>query len=236
MEHSLVFNYIYQNGVWAKQDKEQLDANSGSGSGVEYNREYIDFLKGFIRQHNIKSVADIGCGDWRCGEAIYSDLDCFYIGYDIYKPIVDTLNEKHKRDNWRFKQLNCCSEPEKIFPSDLLVVKDVLQHWADTQVEAFMKSITTSGKFKYILITNCYIPIMFKKPTMAGDWRTLSKDHVLLKGYNLQEVFRYNTKSCLLWEAPPTEEDKDLEIANIDDLVGSTPSKNWVLEWLRQQQ
>ena len=232
MEHEAVFKYIYDRNIWGQTDDYKTDdtPNSGKGSSVQTNVPYIMFLRKFLQERNIKSVADVGCGDWRCSAEIYKGLDCFYIGYDIYEPLIHKHTETYKNPNWRFKTLNCCSSPDKIFPSDLLILKDVLQHWTDRQVKEFMDYVTTSNRFKYILITNCCSPKMFTTLIFAGGWRTLQNDHHLLKPYDLKPVLSYGTKSCLLWEAPPTEEEKDLDI---EDVIGTT-NKDWTLEWLRR--
>ena len=47
--------------------------------------QYIQFLIKFIREHDIHTVVDIGCGDFRCGKLIYDDLNISYTGYDTCK-------------------------------------------------------------------------------------------------------------------------------------------------------
>lgn len=197
MEHESVFKHIYEGHVWGSNVSPNFKGNSGGGSSVDFNKDYITFLRRFIQQQNIKSVVDLGCGDWRCGKAIYEDLSCSYVGYDIYDTMIKSHNETYKDPRWKFEVMNCFADLEHMEKADLLIVKDVLQHWTDKEVSDFMEYQTTAKQYKYILITNC----SFRMPHVllnAGGWRTLPKDHPLLAKYNLLEVFTYSTKSVLL--------------------------------------
>jgi hypothetical protein len=80
-----VFTHIYENNVWGNNNSTNYNGSSGSGSDIDYNRHnYIPFLKKFIIDNNIKTIIDLGCGDFRCGTLIYDDLDILYNGYDTY--------------------------------------------------------------------------------------------------------------------------------------------------------
>jgi hypothetical protein len=82
--------------------------------------------------------------------------------------------------------------------ADLLVLKDILQHWTDEEVIMFMDWATTSGKYKFIFITNCSGENTGTLDT-PGRWRGLTETHPLLAKYGLRRIFSYGTKRCLLW-------------------------------------
>jgi len=64
----------------------EYSGSSGDGSDIDYNKyNYVPMLKKFIISNNIKTVVDLGCGDFRCGKLIYDNLDILYHGYDAYK-------------------------------------------------------------------------------------------------------------------------------------------------------
>ena len=85
-----VFTNIYENKIWGNNQNNFYMGSSGGGSEVNYNKDtYVPFLKNFIIENNIKSVADLGCGDFLCGNIIYDDLDVLYTGYDTYKKVID---------------------------------------------------------------------------------------------------------------------------------------------------
>ena len=75
--------------------------SSGPGSALEYNKTtYIPFLRKFFKEHNIHSVVDLGCGDFRCGEAIYGDLDILYNGYDAYSRLIELHQNTYTKYNF----------------------------------------------------------------------------------------------------------------------------------------
>lgn len=142
MNHTETFTYIYDNKVWGE--------GSGGGSNPENNTEYISFLQEFLREKQIKSVVDFGCGDWQFSQLIdWSGID--YIGIDCVKSII--TENRIKFTNQSFYLSN--EIPEKIKGrkmADVLILKDVLQHWTDESIISFINKNLI--RFKYILITN----------------------------------------------------------------------------------
>ena len=71
---------------------QRMGKGSGAGSVPAHCYEWITFLRRFIRQEGLRSVADLGCGDWQFSPYIYHDLHVHYVGYDIVSSVVeDTL-------------------------------------------------------------------------------------------------------------------------------------------------
>ena len=61
-----VFTYIYENNIWGDNLNNKYSGSSGDGSTIEFNKDtYINFVQNFIKDHNITSVVDLGCGDFR---------------------------------------------------------------------------------------------------------------------------------------------------------------------------
>jgi len=197
MSHEHVFTNIYENKMWGEDVSDSFKGSSGCGSTLEFNNQYIAFLRDFIEKHNVKSVVDLGCGDWRCGRSIYENLSCSYIGYDIYEPMIKSHNELFKDSRWKFEVMNCFANLDCMANADLLIVKDVLQHWSDKEVTEFMEFQKRTKKYKYILIVNCSFATE-DVLLSAGGWRTLPKNHALFLKYNLTELFKYSTKNVLL--------------------------------------
>ena len=48
----------------------------------------IEFVRRFIKENSIKSVVDLGCGDWQFSPYIYHDLSVAYVGYDVVLPVI----------------------------------------------------------------------------------------------------------------------------------------------------
>lgn len=190
------FTSIYQNSVWGNNGSTEYRGSSGPGSSVEYNVEYIAFLRKFISDNDIKSVVDVGCGDWRIGEALFDGLDLEYTGYDVYGDLVAHLNKKHGGPKRSFIKLDSSTDKESVKDADLLVCKDVLQHWDDQSVVDFIEWVTKSGKFKYALITNCRGGSI---QGHIGGHRGLDASHALIANKGFSKVFQYNSKETILF-------------------------------------
>lgn len=186
------FSNVYKNKVWGDDKNDSYTGSSGTGSDVEYNRHtYIPFIKKFILDKNIKTVVDLGCGNFICGQYIYDDLDVKYTGYDAYEDVI----KKHKNDSkYEFIFSDFYTEKESIKSADLCIVKDVLQHWPLRNIRTFMDYIVKSNKFKYILVCNCAKDAQDDIDIDIGEFRPLSADKSPLNTYNLNKVYEWDTK------------------------------------------
>ena len=111
MEH--IFTYIYERNIWGNNQKTEYSGSSGEGSSVEFNKEhYIPTVQEFITNNNIKTVADLGCGDFRCGPLIYDKLDVTYTGYDVYNKIIECHKTNYKPPKYNFINLDICNQKE----------------------------------------------------------------------------------------------------------------------------
>lgn len=190
------FTAIYENKIWGNMITSMYSGNSGEGSSLEYNiDDYIPFLKKIIMQYSIKSICDLGCGDWRCGEAIYNNLNINYIGYDAYKKLIDSNIILYPK--YSFKHLDFQSNIDSIESADLCILKDVLQHWTMDEIYSFLDKLTTSNKFKYILICNCCAQT-HDNPDNPNRSTPLSANYLPLKKYNPTIVMKYKTKEISL--------------------------------------
>jgi hypothetical protein len=194
-----VFTNIYETREWGDNGNEFYLGSSGPGSNLEYNENtYIPFLKDFIKKNDIKSVVDLGCGDFKCGLYTYYDINVEYVGYDAYKTIVDYNQSKFPLPKFRFLHLDFCNKKEEIIGGDLCILKDVLQHWSLNDITSFMDYLVENKKFKYILIINCCTDAKDNIDIYNGQWRSLSCSCYPLKTYNPQKVYEYHTKEVSL--------------------------------------
>ncbi len=201
-----IFSSIYENCLWGTNDIAAYRGSSGSGSSVEYNKEYIVYIQEFLYKYNIGSVSDIGCGDWRIGETIFAKTNISYFGYDIYLDLIEYLKITHKyNSHLKFINIDVFEQRDQIEPTDLLLVKDVLQHWDDNSVSVFVEWIKTSKKFKYALITNCNSNHFDNIGGELGGWRGLDSNHLLFRDSGFVKVFQYQTKEIMLYEYNSTK-------------------------------
>jgi len=136
MTHQEIFSKIYKTNLWG---------GSGGGSTPSNTVEYRALLQDFLWENDIKTVVDFGCGDW-----MFSHLmdwrDVQYLGIDCVASVIGVNKLRYEAPNIQF-QLS--GNPP---PSDLLILKDVLQHWDDASIVEFLDSVIENHK--YILITN----------------------------------------------------------------------------------
>ena len=138
------FSDIYDKHTWGS------DSKSGPGSTLANTHEYVTAVQRFLAEREIKSVVDVGCGDWSTGGQIdLTGID--YVGVDVVPQLVETLNASHGRPGVRF---DCIDATREQLPSaDLLLIKDVLQHWPASNVRQFLQGL---DGFRFALITNDY--------------------------------------------------------------------------------
>jgi SAM-dependent methyltransferase len=139
------FDQIYERGTWSGGSGEL----SGGGSYGRVADEYVAFVTAFIKEHNVRTVLDIGCGDFNIGARIAPQVTR-YFAVDVSARII-ALNTRRfaSLSNVEFRQLNACTEP--LAQTDLVTVRQVLQHLTNAQIEMILKNIErTSPKFALV--------------------------------------------------------------------------------------
>lgn len=195
------FTEIYEKSIWGDNYNREYLGSSGCGSTIEYNIvEYAPFLQNFIISNGVKTVVDLGCGDFKCGKLIYDCLDITYVGYDTYRKLVDFNSKTFPKPKYSFNHLDFCNEVDAVQPADLCILKDVLQHWPLQNIYNFLDFLVESKKFKYILICNCYMYAEDNSDIEIGSFRNLSATKYPLKKYNCKILFTYKTKEVSLIE------------------------------------
>jgi hypothetical protein len=188
------FTDIYENSRWGNNNHNEYNGSSGGGSDIDYNKNsYVPFLKKFILDNNIKSITDLGCGDFRCGKLIYDNLDISYTGYDTYNKVIESNSKEHLFPKYSFIHLDFYNKRDSIVNGELCILKDVLQHWKMDEIYTFLDYLIENKKFKYILITNCCNQTE-DNPANEGRSIPLSINYFPLKKYSPTKLFNYNTK------------------------------------------
>lgn len=140
------FTNVYKNCIWGVN--ENGEGFSGDGSRVENAIPYMLFLQNFLKTHQIKSVVDVGCGDWTFSRYLEWN-DAKYIGIDVVKSVIEKNTRQFASDQISF--IHASGTTYDLPKADLLICKDVLQHLSNDEIFAFIHQI---GKFKHCLITN----------------------------------------------------------------------------------
>jgi SAM-dependent methyltransferase len=168
-----------------------IDGGGGSGGGSEPNftLPYRQFLSIFLKEKNIKSVVDYGCGDWQSSRLINFD-GIEYLGIDIVDSIIKFNIENYSKENIKFKILDNF-EDFFDYTADLLILKDCIQHWKNSDIDYFLPKVIDN--FKYILINNSSRQLYDNQDTPVMN-RPLSAKFEPLKKYMPKILFTYNDK------------------------------------------
>jgi 2-polyprenyl-3-methyl-5-hydroxy-6-metoxy-1,4-benzoquinol methylase len=163
-----VFDSIYESGEWGRDGRNE--GTSGSGSNSEGSETYRRYLRGFLKEKNIKSVVDVGCGDWQISSLIdWTGIS--YVGYDASKLVIEKNLKSHRGENIRFVHENFVTAD--LPGADLLIVKDVLQHLSIRNIKLALEQF---HKFKYVIAVNDIDPVTLSAPNVDvrdGGYRTL---------------------------------------------------------------
>ena len=186
-----IFDNIYKNKSWGEGSIE--GGSSGSGSSPEVNKSYISFLSSFIKENNIKSIVDVGCGDWQIMSLLNTD-NIHYKGYDVSKKIIDYNNKIHKKTNIEFyvEDLDKKSNYER---GDLLICKDVLQHLSYSKINNILSQL---NKYKYVIIINDIVQDTNNSDIDNGGYRSLD---IQKQPFNIKNIEAEHH----LWKSEPTK-------------------------------
>ena len=139
------FEEIYSQHKWGGVSK------SGPGSDPHATKEYVKFINNFLQDNiNIKSIVEIGCGDWATTRLLKFPTDYSYLGYDIVSSVIEENTRQFGGKKTRFICADFMSS--EIETGDLILIKDVLQHLSNDVVNTFINNILP--KYKVAIITN----------------------------------------------------------------------------------
>ena len=155
-----VFEAMYQKKIWG--------GGSGVGSLPEATVRYRAVLQKLLADCRIRSVVDIGCGDWQTGSRVdWTGIE--YTGIDIVPEVIEADRNRYGRRGRRF----LCGNVLEMSPpaADLLIIKDVLQHWAQEDVFHFLPLM---DQYPLALVTNdIEDPDPQKEILWTEHWRPL---------------------------------------------------------------
>lgn len=193
-----VFDEVYKNGIWGKNESDSI-GTSGFGSDPKNAKIYINFLQTILSILPIKTILDIGCGDFQIMSQI--NLDPFlYTGIDASSIIIEKNRSKYQKENIIFKQGDIMSS--EIPFVDLIIIKDVLQHLPNDFLPKIWDKINKKAKF--IVITEDYIGgnTPLNGEIEIGHYRPLDLKSF---GFNVTPILKYSDKLTgkQIWFYPP---------------------------------
>nr|AEX62595.1 glycosyl transferase sugar-binding domain protein [Moumouvirus Monve] len=182
-----IFENIYNTSTWGN--------GSGPGSNPSYNREYIEVLKKLFDDLDIKSITDIGCGDWQFSRYIdFGNIN--YLGIDVVPHLIEINTKLFGKENIKFKHMDIINNSNQVENTDLIILKDVVQHWSTKTIIKVLDVLKT--KTKYILLTNCCNQKDPLDDIKLGEFRPLSHKMYPLKMFRPTFIKKYKSKEILL--------------------------------------
>lgn len=145
------FTHVYENGLWGKD--EDGNSTSGTGSSLKEGIPFINIIQNLLKNHNISSVVDLGCGDWELAKEINWG-QATYLGLDVVESIIRKNQKLYSSDKINFLLYD--AESDTLPQADLLICKDVLMHLPNSYI---FEILAQSKKFKYCVFINDVNPL-----------------------------------------------------------------------------
>jgi len=122
------FETVYTRNFWGGPAGEFY---SGTGSDLEVAALYCKLVREFVQERNVRSIVDVGCGDFRVGQNLQV-AGVSYLGVDVVPPLIERNNRKFGTRDVSFQVLNAIERP--IPSADLCLIRQVLQHLSNKQI------------------------------------------------------------------------------------------------------
>jgi SAM-dependent methyltransferase len=174
-----VFTRIYETNAWGGKPGELY---SGPGSAEAAAKPYVDAVASFIRERDIRSVVDLGCGDFRVGQAIAPSV-ASYTGIDIVESVIARNRQRHGGGNVQFLVKDIIEDD--LPQADLCLIREVFQHLSNAQIQRVLPKLRA---FRYVIVTD-------HQPPPGKITPNLDKPH--------GQFIRIYNQSALFLDKPP---------------------------------
>ena len=165
------------------------ESASGSGSSLNATYETRQFIPHLVKEYNIKSMIDLGCGDWNWMSTIRGEFpDVEYQGWDASEEMLDENTKNYGNENTKFFYKDII---ENDYPKvDMALCRDVMFHLKPEYTLRIFDNIKKAG-IKYLLATS-FNEIAVNKgmeleQTWYGDWR-FYYINLNVKPFNLGDI------------------------------------------------
>ncbi|NKI36436.1 class I SAM-dependent methyltransferase [Wenzhouxiangella sp. XN79A] len=159
------FDEIYERGVWRHSDGQVAD--SGLGSELAVTEMIRSELPGILTELNVKSLVDLGCGDWTWMSRI--QLPCRYLGLDIVQAVVNRNEANYGTDLINFQQLDAVTE--ELPDCDAVLCREVMFHLSFEDARFAFDNIRRHAR--WVIVTSDS-GIWFNSDIPSGDFRMLN--------------------------------------------------------------
>jgi len=144
------FTNIYRNGLWGRN--EEGEGFSGAGCLPENAQPFMVFLETFLKENDIHSVVELGCGDWTMQRHIdWGDID--YTGIDWVKYILDRDQREFGSEKVRFIHGDALTM--ELPKADLVICKEMFQHLSNRDTKRLLEKCR---QYPHCLFVDDYDP------------------------------------------------------------------------------
>jgi SAM-dependent methyltransferase len=138
---------------------------SGARSSLEFGIPYAAWVNAFIAENNIRSVVDLGCGDFRVGQLIRTGHRVRYVGIDVVPALVEYNQSRFSTTNVTFECLDIIEDP--LPDADLCLIRQVPQHLSNAEIA---EVLSKCGKYPFVCVAD-------EIPVRGGVRPNLDKPH-----------------------------------------------------------
>ncbi len=139
------FDRVYLADMWGAEPGSEL--YSGSGSRGEQAEAYCRMMGPEIARRGIRSLVDVGCGDFRVGAVLAGMVD-EYTGVDVSKLVIEVNQRKHATESRRFVQADATRD--RLPGADAVVVRQVLQHLNNEEIGRLLDNVRKTYPVAFI--------------------------------------------------------------------------------------
>ncbi len=146
------FERVYRSNLW-----DGRHSRSGRGSEGESANQKISILRRVIADYSIRSVLDIGSGDFHWMRHVTPELE-LYIGVDVVGGLIAECNSRYAGDKVSFIKADMGDRrhharlPSRRF--DLVVCFDLFGHLLNEEIETLLEFLLEKSVIGYLLVTN----------------------------------------------------------------------------------
>lgn len=149
---------------------EAVETVSGCGSTVQATAKTREWLLTICRSRSIRSIVDLGCGDWNWMRLVAPKLELdWYRGYDIVPELIEYNRQEFGSENYRFSLADVTSIT--IPYADLVICRDCLTHLSYEHIGRILAAVKRSGA-RYFMATT--YPMATNCDGVDGPWRPLN--------------------------------------------------------------
>ncbi len=192
MDRKQAFSAIYQEACWGQNSDNPFC--SGHGSADAFAASYNDIVTSYILTEEIRSVVDLGCGDFRIGRRLCI-LPIEYCGVDIVSELVTYNSRQYGNERITFKCLDIVED--QLPTAELCLIRQVLQHLSNIEIASVLKKL---GKYRHVIITEHI-------PSFEAGFQNRDKPHGpdtrIIDGSGVYiEAPPFTCKVASVWEHP----------------------------------